>query len=247
MKNFEDFDIDLWLQEPPKKDQASEYSMPHYQQQASSSANPHSSPLENVTAAPWFSDEIANVQNFQPVSFHPWVQGPQEEHQYLMPHYQLQASSSANLGQQSHSSPLENFTAAPWLTDEMANVQNFQPDVDARDDIQIAAEILKMYNMDSVPLSSEMPTINIHGRSIFQRLASVPRSSPRNAFFMMLFGLRRLNFIPWQMRQYRQALEEFRGLNELPTIEATRDDEQWSPYKAVAAYMIWQAYENNRG
>lgn len=30
-------------------------------------------------------------------------------------------------GQQSHSSPLENFTAAPWLSDEMANVQNFQP------------------------------------------------------------------------------------------------------------------------
>lgn len=72
MKNFEDFDIDLWLQEPPKEDQASEYSMPHYQQQASSSANPHSSPLENVTEAPWFNDEITNVQNFQPGTVFTW-------------------------------------------------------------------------------------------------------------------------------------------------------------------------------
>ena len=44
--------------------------------------------------------------------------------------------------------------------------------------------------------------LSFNDTSLLNRLGSLSRSSPRNAFFMMLFGLRRLNFVPWQETSY---------------------------------------------
>lgn len=56
---------------------------------------------------------------------------------------------------------------------------------------------------------------------------------------MLLFGLRRLDFIPAQDPLFRKAWKEYHELKKAPSKEDIRMDTTWAPYRAVASYIVW--------
>ena len=79
-------------------------------------------------------------------------------------------------------------------------------------------------------------------------LKSVPGIGPWSASIYQLMALRRPDVWPPGDLALHKAMQRMHGLTRMPSsMEATRIAEQWAPWRAVAARLLWHDYLASRG
>jgi DNA-3-methyladenine glycosylase II len=83
---------------------------------------------------------------------------------------------------------------------------------------------------------------------VLEQLTAVKGIGEWSAHMFLMFGLGRLDILPWGDLGIRKGMMQVYGLKEMPdpakcvTI-ATKN--HWHPYESVASWYLWQALDNN--
>jgi DNA-3-methyladenine glycosylase II len=80
------------------------------------------------------------------------------------------------------------------------------------------------------------------------RLMELRGIGPWTADTYLFFALRRSDVWPSGDLALEKAVQDMRGLSSIPSSdEVDRIADQWSPWRAVAARILWHSYLNERG
>jgi DNA-3-methyladenine glycosylase II len=97
----------------------------------------------------------------------------------------------------------------------------------------------------SLDLSSVAALPDDDGRSV---LLSVPGLGPWSVDIYYLMALRRPDVWPQGDLALAAALRDVKRMNDLPTRESQREiSARWSPWRSVAARLLWAHYLSERG
>ena len=83
---------------------------------------------------------------------------------------------------------------------------------------------------------------------VIEQLTAVKGIGEWSAHMFLLFGLGRLDVLPWGDLGVRKAMMQLYGLKEMPdpamcVSVATKN--HWHPYESVASWYMWQSLDNN--
>jgi DNA-3-methyladenine glycosylase II len=82
---------------------------------------------------------------------------------------------------------------------------------------------------------------------VIAQLTTVKGIGEWSAHMFMIFGLGRLDILPWGdlgIRKAAQNVYEFKGLPGKEELEKIAKRYKWSPYKSVASWYLWKSLEN---
>lgn len=98
---------------------------------------------------------------------------------------------------------------------------------------------LDMDNISSLPNSE-----------IIDQLTAVKGIGEWSAHMFMIFGLGRLDILPWGDLGIRKAIMSVYELQELPEkneILEIAEQNKWHPYESVAAWYLWKSLDSGNG
>ena len=100
-------------------------------------------------------------------------------------------------------------------------------------------------------IAGELDLVDLEGLDNDQarnRLMELRGIGPWTADTYLLFALRRSDAWPSGDLALEKAVQEMRGLSTIPSSEEVdRIADQWRPWRAVAARILWHSYLNERG
>lgn len=82
---------------------------------------------------------------------------------------------------------------------------------------------------------------------IIEQLTAVKGIGEWSAHMFMLFGLGRLDILPWGDLGIKKAAQQIYKLRELPdkaTLESIAKKHKWAPYQSIASWYLWKSLEN---
>lgn len=82
---------------------------------------------------------------------------------------------------------------------------------------------------------------------IIEQLTAVKGIGEWSAHMFMLFGLGRLDILPWGDLGIKKAAQEVYRLKNLPDkarLESIAKKYNWAPYQSIASWYLWKSLEN---
>lgn len=82
---------------------------------------------------------------------------------------------------------------------------------------------------------------------VIAQLTTVKGIGEWSAHMFMIFGLGRLDILPWGDLGIRKAAQNVYGLKTLPVrdeLEKIAKKHKWHPYESVASWYLWKSLEN---
>jgi DNA-3-methyladenine glycosylase II len=82
---------------------------------------------------------------------------------------------------------------------------------------------------------------------IIEQLTAVKGIGEWSAHMFMLFGLGRLDILPWGDLGIKKAAQQIYKLKELPDkakLESIAKKHKWAPYQSIASWYLWKSLEN---
>lgn len=91
---------------------------------------------------------------------------------------------------------------------------------------------------------------SLSNSEIIEQLTAVKGIGEWSAHMFMIFGLGRLDILPWGDLGIRKAIMRLYELKELPEkdkILEIADNNKWHPYESVAAWYLWKSLDSAEG